>query len=101
MQSVPAVKRVSLYGFLNQTPVLSAGAMAVRCSPSTAQDSNAKIATTLTSVKTASRHANTTLDIPLAESTSPVRRTFAMTTSVVLLWDCEHACKPAVYFLFH
>lgn len=68
--------------------------MAVRCSQLTAPDSNAEIVMTLTSVKTASRHANTTPGILLEESTSLVAHTLTM-------WyffecACVRMCSPSL-----
>lgn len=57
--------------------LLSPDVTAARCFLLMAPDLNVKIVTTLTSVKTASRHANTTPDIPLAGSMSLVSPTFA------------------------
>lgn len=50
--------------------------MVVRCFLSTARGSSAKTVTILTFAKAASRHANTTPDIPLAGSTNLVSPTY-------------------------
>ena len=77
---------------VNASPLLSTGVMAVRCSPLTAPDLNVKIVTTLTSVKAASRHANTIQDIPLAELTSLVSHTFTKTAPLIFLFECVCVC---------
>lgn len=60
-----------------------------------APDSNAGTATTSTSVKTASRPANTTPDIPLAESTSLVRHTLTSIVSVMLWHVFVNLCHSS------
>lgn len=89
---------------LDLNVILSAGVMAVRCSPSMAPGSNARIVMTSTSVKIALRLASTTQDTPLAGSTSLVSHRLINCMTVesprCLLICCFLNTRPVSGFLW-